>query len=189
MSCSITGSYAQAHFSDAAVGSIVASVLDYSTFSKVNKQPIIFDITKSKWAPADGRKVNGSKYGAYAGTVPDLRGVFLRGLNKFYVGMPDNTLQADPDIRTAGSFQADSIKRHKHVLNDPGHTHPVASGYSTAGGSNGKPGGELTNGGNGNGDKNVHPALQNTTGITLNEYGGAETRPKNIAVYYYIRIN
>jgi hypothetical protein len=61
------------------VGTIIASVLDWKRFCKINSQSEILDYTdkvKCKWAPADGRLVIGSIYGTIENKVPDLRGVF-----------------------------------------------------------------------------------------------------------------
>ena len=97
-------------------------------------------------------------------TLPDMRGYFLRGL--------DPAGQVDPDGpgRAPQSAQADALKQH-------GHQFP-----RTAWGD-----GELQGGG-----EYVTPTDQNLdvdnffTDKETSPFGGAETRPKNIAVNYLI---
>jgi hypothetical protein len=159
------------------IGTIVASVFDYETFSYLNSQPPLFDIKKSKWAPADGRGVVGSAFGRIQNSVPDLRGLFLRGLNQFYKngqGAPQlNSNQADPENRNPGQFQKDELVSHGHTVG------PLPVGH--------------TNGGNGHPHRLTSedgPSWNNTSFTqSANPTGGAETRPKNAAVFYYIRIN
>lgn len=184
---------------DFPVGTIISSYLNFEQFNAAAQNNFsspgsIWTSRYSKWAPADGREVSNSKFQLITGQlkVPDMRGVFIRGLNQFDFGSPVvlSDSRKDPESnRVAGSFQPDAVVNHNHTVNDPGHAHAVSSGYSTSSGSKGTPGGELTNGGNGNGNKWVHPAERNVTGITLASYGDAETRPKNVSLYYYIRIN
>jgi len=98
----------------------------------------------------------GSSWGG-SGQLPDLMGMFLRGLD------PSNLI--DPDTgRTVGSLQADDFKAHTHQL-----AHLWASSLTT--------GGEYMAGlkyaGSG------YPSTQSS--------GGDETRPVNRAVYYLIK--
>lgn len=73
-------------------GTIVASMLELERFQK---------IAGNAWKPADGRKVSAkSKYATLTGntTLPDLRGMFLRGLNQFDpVKGPRRDKYKDPD--------------------------------------------------------------------------------------------
>jgi hypothetical protein len=159
------------------IGTIVASVLDYKTFSKLNGDLEIFNIEKSKWAPCDGRNVGKSAFGSVRGNVPDLRGVFLRGLNKFMdpedgaSELKENHKDPEPN-RNAGSFQSDTLKNHKHAIRFSVSDNP--SRYN----DDGKAAAQMASTTN---------DINNKTGQT--DKGGEETRPKNIAVYYYIRIN
>ena len=153
------------------VGTIVASSLTFEQFRAITKDDVsvgaIWLPHKSQWAPCDGREVPGSTYVRVSAraNVPDLRGVFLRGLNQF----DPKTLSAqkreqlDPDARLVDSFQADQFQSHTHSYDRVGHT----GGPGIADGA-----GYYLHG--------PDPTLS---------AGGAETRPKNVAVYYYIKIN
>lgn len=96
------------------------------------------------WIPSDGN----------SGTA-DLRGYFVRGL--------DTGGTIDP-ARTLGSFQADSLKDHTHVL---GIANTGTGGTSGLNGSN-------STGTNQIGSGTVEPPNN----------GGTETRPKNVALLY-----
>jgi hypothetical protein len=99
--------------------------------------------------------------------LPDLRGMFLRGLNSFDIGKVRDDGKEDPDgkDRSAASFQIDMLQEHNHKVSS-----------KTA--DTGQKGRKLPyrNGGL-DGDWQTE------------NYGGSETRPKNVAVYYYIKIN
>lgn len=132
--------------------------------------------------------------GANSFKVPDLRGVFLRGINE-----GRNDAFSDPATRTVGSMQDDAYAIHNHNVTDPGHAHgyrdryfresqngPTGTGYERFSGDNN------TGSGNGDGDNwtwYVDGSTNNSgTGVTVNNSGSvAETRPANAAVYYIIK--
>lgn len=159
------------------LGTIITSVLDFKQFSstsKNNEKSASGDWTsrKSKWAPCDGRPIPYSKYSILASqtNAPDLRGVFLRGLNSFdssYTIQPTDTSQLNPDKTPAGIYQKDLVGHHSHLV-EPSGTVVVRGGNILAG-----------NGG---------PAFSDGT-VTIKENEGNETRPKNVSIYYYIKIN
>ena len=169
------------------VGSIVASTLDYSTFCSINDIPLKGDNSEITWVPADGRNVAGSIYGDRQKNVPDLRGTFLRGLNIFDpLNNPSyaRPQQKDPDNRTVNDLQMQDVQPHPHPVTDNGHTHNIGLAQVGVGGSGTvayRPAGFGTSVNLG-----VPAAPAN---ITVNNNAGAETRPTNIAVYYYIKIN
>jgi hypothetical protein len=106
--------------------------------------------------------------------LPDARGVFLRGMHE-----KRDDGKGDSDIsRYVGSFQEDAIKKHSHNLsNEIGY-------FGGWGGSNlfsgGTPGNPMSIGNDGK------------TPVSVLDYGrnlnAEETRPKNIAIYIYIKI-
>jgi len=116
----------------------------------------------------------GITYGAGDGVttfaLPDLRGEFLRGL--------DDGRGIDAG-RALGSAQASANLQHNHSVTDPGHLHAYTwkSDYSV-----------LNGGSEPNGRTN---AASNTgasaTGITINNSGTTESRPRNIALLACIK--
>lgn len=67
------------------------------------------------WILADGRNVMGSTWSGIQGslTVPDARGVALRGKNN---GRADGNQNPDGEV-ALGTFQADAMQGHLHSLN------------------------------------------------------------------------
>jgi hypothetical protein len=64
------------------IGTIVASVIEPQKFVRFAGDKPGFDAHNSTWVPADGREVSGSFYSEeVSSVVPDLRAMFLRGLN------------------------------------------------------------------------------------------------------------
>jgi microcystin-dependent protein len=129
--------------------------------------------------------------------LPDLSGQFLRGINV--------KANVDPDgKRKSGTAQLDMFQSHKH--NDSGHKHT-----NTAGGSVTIPNtfGEMTDCGNscnvnGNEGNQGDRSFTVSVGVTIDignaiitnpvesDQGtpriGIETRPKNVAVYWIIKV-
>jgi phage-related tail fiber protein len=103
-------------------------------------------------------------------TLPDLRGEFLRS---WADGRGVDT------GRSFGSFQDQAYLSHGHGVNDPGHSHSYARQDWGAGA---QAGGSYTVGG---------PGFDGTggsgTGISIQTSGGAETRPRNIALLACIK--
>jgi len=115
--------------------------------------------------------------GADKFAVPDLRGLFLRGVSGGSNVDEDAAMRekSRPDLNSSGnggnavgSKQEDLIRRHNHKVN-PGDNFMYNSGNS--------------NSVEGRGDVSYSPVR-----ITTAEIGGNETRPKNAYVYYIIRI-
>jgi hypothetical protein len=108
----------------------------------------------------------GYTYGGSGGSfkLPDLRGYFVRGL--------DNSRGIDPS-RALGSDQADEFKSHKHKITKPSTIYVYTndnSDYNIGGGF--QPGG-------------ARPASYPSADASE---GGTETRPKNIAMLYCIKL-
>lgn len=160
------------------------------------------------WDICDGKEVskNDSKYahlflaigtvwggsGTPTFNLPDLRGVFLRGVSGDSNNDPDKTLRTPPrpgspgnpgnQGNRVGSFQKDDFKSHGHSLTDNGHSH----GYldSTQGGPNTYGDGD-ERGVNGMAPRRTDPSASN---LTVNSNGGTETRPLNAYVIYIIKL-
>ena len=121
-------------------------------------------VTDTQWLSGNG--LNSGYFSSGNGTstfrVPDLRGLFIRGL--------DSGRGIDLDRNSAtfkdGSFQPDAIKKHKHQLDD---IHPYGGFADVGGGFDG-------------GGNNFKWRKNETF-----EFGSYETRPQNIALTAYIR--
>jgi len=104
----------------------------------------------------------GDRYGSddsLSFNLPDLRGEFIRGW--------DNGRGVDTD-RQLGSYQADELKSHAHTLTINGYWGHNNGGSKTAWSSS-----------------NINTGASTATSDST---GGAETRPRNIAVMYIIRV-
>jgi hypothetical protein len=181
------------------VGSIIASMLPYVMLSPEEK---------ASWWPADGtpvppdslyaqvrnkmwseepKKCFAGEVEATTGTAlfpvhsPDLRGQFLRGLNGFTADKPERKDgKEDPDRKNsvAGDPQLDSFQRHElggsGLFLKRGRGFPVDrdAQHGTGAFTSGSDGGTV-----------------GFSTLGLVESGGNETRPRNVAVYYYLKIN
>lgn len=119
------------------------------------------------WKLADGSAMPGTYTAGLPN--PDMRGKFIRGLN---AGAAATAGSTDPDAaRSAGSFQADAFQDHKHWL---------WMYMGSAGSSYGvQPG---------NGAVVNQSAQMATADLTSGTRASTETRPVNVAVYWYIKV-
>lgn len=127
-----------------------------------------FDPKHAPWVPADGRSVEGSRYASLVSPqTPDLRGMFLRGLNRSEEDKLRTDGKEDPNgkERIAGHAQDDEFRSHTHVTGSWVRADQQACLAASG-----------------------HWAGQSMEDATRSA-GGSETRPRNVAVYYYIRIN
>lgn len=186
------------------LGTIIISVLDFNAFSKETKSYMPFDESISKWAPADGRNIRNSEYGkGYNEFAPDLRGQFLRGNNQMFGPGESKEFVNGKDIGNRStinnySYQNDATKRPNSIFeirNSGAHYHEFKGDEVSLTGD-GFPNTSTLDRGNGNTNpKHTYtPRGKVTEKHSLHnhkiEFGGdKETRPKNISVYYYIRIN
>ncbi len=150
---------------DLPVGTILPSLAAPSVFLKGERA--------KEWAPADGSQISpDSLYAKLTDKIqtPDFRGMFLRGLNAFQEGVVRKDGNQDPDSgRRPGDYQADMFKAHAHE------EHPSRGNtWFKVHNRSGTWGNERSG---------------NVKGLKTASAGGAETRPKNIAVYFYIKIN
>ncbi len=154
------------------IGTVISSFLDYETLSSLFGQTVEFNAFMSKWSPADGRSVEGSIYAflnANSNNVPDMRGIFIRGVNEMGVnGAPQaNIVYLNPKNVLAGVRQVDTFKAHEHGYNESKNKNRNYDGTAST----------------------TKKANQGIDESMTKPTGGSETRPKNISVYYYIRIN
>lgn len=141
------------------VGQIVASMLSVTKFQET------YNINGEQWELAKGQDAPpDSRYRTDVGEkLPDLRGVFLRGKNhgrEVATGNPEG----DPDV---GAYQKDEVVTHTHGLTQ----------LDIGGGED-----------DGRSD-NVRAKYKNKVEETTDPYGGKETRPRNVTVNYFIRVN
>jgi len=175
------------------LGTIIASVLNYDQLCKSIGETQGFNSKKSSYAPCDGRSIVGSCLAnkAQHNNAPDLRGKFLRGLNEMYgVGQPlpfDPNTYGDPQSnRVVGDYQPDAFQGHWHDIQTNDNSVP------SPGGINGFPQNY-----NHNTAKMYNGYLAaGATHLIADDipYNSApratvETRPKNVSIYYYIKIN
>jgi len=144
------------------VGTIVASLLSPSLFADEVGDTYPYNPKESKWILADAQtEIATSQYGKLLDKqfTPDLRGMFLRGMNVKGGADPNNN-------RKVGIPQDDDFKKHSHIIGETWYNEGTR--------------GERY-------EQDTGPVKKGNF-RTLEE-GGDETRPKNVAVYFYIKIN
>lgn len=160
---------------DAPIGTIITTTLTYAQFLKINQ---IENLSASEqiWLPCDGRVVSN---GNYITKTPDLRGLFIRGVNR----MDPNELlhtstvvknQSNPDNSDVGKVQMDAFQGHKHF----------SQSTLVRRGSDDLPNypDQRPNQRNANNSAGVHDAGYGKPRLST------ETRPKNMSVIYLIRV-
>lgn len=140
------------------VGSVMHSMLTTAQFTS--------QVGVGDWLLADGSSCAGTRYASLTGatTVPDLRGIILRGKNN---GRSTSSGNSDGDL-SLGTYQADQLQDHFHS---------VKWAY---------------NAGVDYGGDNNTGMDQNTTynsGAANSANVGNETRPRSVTVNIFIRVN
>lgn len=175
-----------------AVGDVAWSLLPEALFKEQHGD--CWELMRGQAIPSDSPLAQLSGLSA----VPNAYGKFIRGHDN---RSPSEGRQ-DPDrsfSTPVGTYQAESLKRHLHEVEDPGHTHSYSEKHAQS---------DIAHEDN-SGDFNVcrgdfdaesaahpdpttpedgHDTALATTGITVNPSGSGETRPQNIAVYMYMRV-
>ena len=131
--------------------------------------------------------VIGTQYGAGNGSstfnIPDLRGEFIRGF--------DNGRGVDSG-RSVASSQSDQNKQHNHSasssssVTDPGHTHTMNMNQGNIISSGGAFG--LKDSGTATRINSNSTGISVSTSTSIGNDGGNETRPRNIAMMYVIKV-
>lgn len=137
------------------VGTVIAAMTPLDTLNEI-------------WALADGRAATTAYFEATGNSnIPDLRGMFLRGLN---AGRDDGLEDPEGEDRVPGNYQADEVKSHNHN-NGVWNKILRVTGNWTAGSAD-----------NTSGEPDIkYPA-------DMLAFGGSETRSKNSAIYWYVKV-
>jgi len=157
------------------------------------------------WFKCDGRSISGlSALSADEKTaltnilggssnLPDLRGNFLRGLDEGR-GYDDDAASRTGGESSTGvrSYQGNQIQSHGHTGSTSTNGDHNHGGFTGTGGfGTGNTGIEGSSRNAADDDGNHRHTISNdgdhSHTVTINNAGGAETRPENIAVYWLIR--
>ena len=176
-----------------AVGDVKYSILDYAQFQLANGDC---------WVPMDGRTIPGTTALAQEFNitqVPDMSGLFMRAHE-----WNDGNDPARTPSSAVAVIQDDELKAHDHTgttdvdgehthgINDPGHSHGIDLDDSSGGGGV-DDAGESSEGSASTASSttgiSIKPGGAHSHSFTTDTYGGAETRPKNMNFYVYIRVN
>lgn len=167
-----------------AVGDVKYSILPLDQFRQENGDCWV--LMNGAGLSSDA-KLN-SAYGI--AELPDARGLFLRAHDDRNSNRQDPSRSADTP---AGTYVGDEIRSHNHTgtTNTAGdHKHNISSmkqddlDHDASG-----PGGQQYWRSNSGGTTDTSSSGSHTHSFTTNDQGGAETRPKSINLYVYIRIN
>ena len=162
------------------VGEIVASMLDVTTFERLNN---VAD--KVKWVLANGVPCPPSDYltldPVKHAKLPDLRGVFLRGKN-YDRDLESGNAQGD---LTLGSEQTDAIQDHSHSFP----SNPYFISQSKASGAHLQSGMSAGSAFEDGGVSGISRLTINGTGQMSTGQIAPETRPNNVTVNYFICID
>lgn len=163
--------------SSGTLGDVKYSILSPDKFKSANGDG---------WILADGRRITGSALQRMAGInrAPDARGMFLRGLNYTRQDtLGDPFFKEKGRDRVAGEYQRDLVGPHSHGWTGEA-GYPGGYGYPDNAERRFK-----------DEDLKRLPQLEKDRYVTSAQKNysvsgvGTETRPKNIALYVYIKIN
>ena len=175
-----------------------------SVMSYMGNSTTLTDLESSGWYKCDGRAIStltaslsGDEITAFVNVVgsnlPNLRGVFLRGLDE------GRGFDEDAGTRTGGegttgvrSYQPHQVQAHTHTgttTSDGNHNHGGVTGnagYASSSFTRGPGDGAIADA-IGSHHHSISTDGYHSHSLTINNNSGAETRPENIAVYYIIR--
>lgn len=162
------------------IGTIISSMLPPEAFERQYGRA---------WVLADGSRVaNTSGYFNVTGNnrIPDLRGLFLRGVNGARADGKGDTLGENRDV---GSYQDYATARPEtpfsgstNTTGEHTHTYDKARPYNSATGSHDR----AKNSGN---TGTTAASGEHSHSFVVTEGGDSETRPRNVSVYFYIKVN
>lgn len=175
------------------VGDIKHSILNPTEFAEENGDC---------WVPMDGRNIPGTKLADTYGwsSVPDMSGLFVRATEYNDGNDPGRTAMSAP------SLQGDEVKAHNHFIDlqtdmEGDHSHSYTDYYD----DDENDGYEFTRGnpadreaqgdsdgtvrGGDNRDTGGDGAHDHSVSGNSESAGGAESRPKNMNFYIYIRVD
>jgi len=169
------------------VGTIISSLLSYNEFMEMNNYEITTDRERVLWLPCNGMDAAGTHYRSKRSYLPDLRGLFLRSVNSY---TQDQDLGAanvkeerkNPDNTAPGVFQPGALQQHRHSVGRGSSDKKANSQYKQ--GKN-----RYADFQEGHLDTKLTSPIQskyNSIDVGANDH---ETRPKNITVFYYIKVN
>jgi hypothetical protein len=164
-------------------GTVIYSMLPPKDFIKKNPDWMLMDGGDS----VTSRKVYGTATGAkemFAASrlhtegdvedFPDARGLFIRGMN---LGREVDSGDADGDRKVAVK-QSDTFKKHDHGGGVHGHGFTSSTTMNDWGGN-------VVVGGSAGGQ----PRAVSSSSKVINAEGNDETRPRNLSLYIYIKVN
>ena len=172
-----------------AVGDVKYSILNPTQFAQVNGDC---------WIPMDGRSISGSKLSQITSSnnVPDIGGLFVRSQEYGQDRDADRT-----NSTSIATFQDQSYQSHNHsgsvgsVTSNPSMATQITLNSLPFGNyQGGQNSGTLEEGAGTPNYLPVYAQLSVTLadhahGLSINNNGSAETRPKNVNLWTYIRIN
>ena len=167
----------------------------------------LVDKIPSNWKLCDGKALSYAEFPVlwerigitWGGTgreefkLPDLRGIFLRGVDGDSLRDPDaknRSPNGNGEKNAVGSTQEDALQTHKHA--DEGHTHPITiiAGYGYHDNfSCGDKCGALTGGGTVSVGTGYAKISDPTSSANSTVRVASETRVKNADVFWIIRVN
>lgn len=167
--------FAQTVVCSGALGDVKYSVLPPAQFVLENG---------TCWVPMNGKPLPmNAKLKTYLPSwtnLPDASGAFVRAQD--FNGGANRDPERDSTTAIA-TVQLDAFKSHNHGINDPGHSHEYRRPWDSRGTDGVQSPRVWIN------DNNTYDTDTSTTGITIQAEGGTETRPVNINLWVYIRIN
>lgn len=160
------------------VGQIISAMLSETQFQAIHG---------NNWILSDGRSVAGSSYALASGntTVPDLRGMALRGKNNggSALGTRGDGFQNPDGDLALGTLQDHTFSSHNHGGGNHSHTWNSYLWYVFSNGA------LIARTGYDNIGSGQITETMNASGTIISTQGGNETRMRNVTVNHFIKVN